>query len=184
MLFFKIVNCRNLCQCLRNSLEGIFSDVFIVASVFSWTPIVCACFVVAWWSVIPRTSIFSCITFATKTEPLSVIITLGKYASLVIMSLRNFAALMVVAKGTGYAKADLENTSVVVKMFLELPFDGISGIRSICMTSSGPKSHSSILMDSDVSCELSIFFCVGSSSDNLSPICERDSQLMKNNFSA
>ena len=66
-----------LSHCLRVSPEDIFSNVFIVAFVLFKTPIVCACFVVAWRSVIFRTSAVSGITFETKTDLLSVIITVG-----------------------------------------------------------------------------------------------------------
>ena len=55
------------------SLEDTLSDVFIVACVFSKTPIVCACFVVAWLSVILRASAIFCHTFETMIEFLPVI---------------------------------------------------------------------------------------------------------------
>ena len=56
-----------------------FSDFFLVACVFSQTPKVCACFVVAWRSVIFRTSPLSTITFVTKVEPLLVINVIGRF---------------------------------------------------------------------------------------------------------
>ena len=78
---------------------------------------VCSCFVVAWRNVLPRTSAVSSITLEMKTEPLSVIITVGKYACFVTMSMIILAVLAAVGLDSGYAKAYFENTSIAVTMF-------------------------------------------------------------------
>ena len=90
-----------MCHCLRNAPEDNFSVISIVACIFSRTPIACACIVTAWRSVKYRTSTFSCMTFETKTEPLSVITSGGKYACLVKMSMIVLAVLTAVGLNTG-----------------------------------------------------------------------------------
>ena len=63
--------------------------------------------------MIPRASAILCTTFETKTEPSSVITTVGRYACLVITLMKTFAVLMAVGLDTWYAIAYLENTSTV-----------------------------------------------------------------------
>ena len=144
---------KHLCHCLRFSPEDIFSDVFIVACVLSNTPIVYACFVVAGPSVTPRTSAISCIRLETKTEPSSVVITVGKYACFLMLSMIICTVLTVVGSDTGYAKVCFERTSIAAIIFSLPPLGGSSGSRSICLTSSGPESHSGIL----ISCVVNSF---------------------------
>ena len=128
------------------SPDGILSDVFIVACVFTKTPIDCACLVGAWWNVIPRTSAILCIIFETKTELLSVIITVGRYACLVLILMITFAVLTAVGPDNVYSNACLKKTSIAVMMFSQPALSESSGSRSTCMTSSGPKSQSVLLM--------------------------------------
>ena len=91
-----------------------------------------------------------------KVSLLSGIITVVTYACLVIMLMITLAVLTAVGQDTGNAKECLEKTSIAVMMFSYPPFGGSSGKMYICMTYSAPKSHSSILMSSDVICELPI----------------------------
>ena len=100
-----------------NSPEDNFIDVTTVVCFFSTTPIVCACFMVSWRTVIPRTSNTSCITFETETELLSVIITVGKYACLVRTSMIRFAVLIALRLCTGYTNAYIQKTSIGEIMF-------------------------------------------------------------------
>ena len=52
-----------------------------------------------------------------KSDPQSVIISVGRYACLVMMYWKTFAVFTAVGLETGYAKAYLENTSFAVTMF-------------------------------------------------------------------
>ena len=63
-----------------------FYAVLIEACVLSKTPIVCACFVVAWLIWISRICISSATTSDLNYEPLSDKINVGKYACLVMTS--------------------------------------------------------------------------------------------------
>ena len=67
------------------------------------------------------------------------------------MSMITLAVLTAVGLDAGCAKANLEKT-IAMMMFAEPPLDGSCGSRSICMISSSPKPHSSILMSSGVIC--------------------------------
>ena len=69
---------KYLCHCFLYSPDAIFKEVLIVAWACSRTPIVCACFVVACFKFTPNISSTSCITWETKTLPLSVIMSVGK----------------------------------------------------------------------------------------------------------
>ena len=69
---------RYLCPCFLYSPDAIFKEVLIVAWACSRTPMVCACFVVACFEFMPKISATSCITWETKTLPLSVIMSVGK----------------------------------------------------------------------------------------------------------
>ena len=85
-----------------------------------------------------------------KTEPLSVSNVVGRYECLVIMSIRTLAVDVAVASINGYANRYREKTSNAVMMQLYHPLVGRLGRRSICIASSGPKSHSGKLISSDV----------------------------------
>ena len=76
---------KYLCHCSQKSLEHNFSDVFIVACVFSMTGILCACFITACQNVIPRKSAISCTPLDTKFESLSVIFIVVRYPWLAII---------------------------------------------------------------------------------------------------
>ena len=56
-------------------------------------------------------------TWDMKTYPSSVIISVGKYACLVMTSMNAFAVFTAVGVETGYAKLYLEKTSIAVTMF-------------------------------------------------------------------
>ena len=80
----------------------------------SGTPIVCACFVVACFKFMPSVSATSCITWETRTLPLSFITSVGKWACLVIMSIMTFAVFTAVELETRSANAYLKRTSIAV----------------------------------------------------------------------
>ena len=105
--------------------------------------------------MIPRTSAISFTTFDTKTEFLSVIITVCKYSCLVISSMITLAVLTAVGLDTGYAKAYFEKTPFAAMMSPLSPLGGSCGESSFCMMPFGPKSFSGILMSSGVNCEMS-----------------------------
>ena len=107
--------------------EDVFGDALIVAFVLSKTPMVGAYFVAACGSVMLRTSAISCIMSERKNEPLSVIIFVGRYACLVIMSMMMFAVQQTLGLDTGYSKAYLVNTSSAVMIFSEPPLGRCSG---------------------------------------------------------
>ena len=70
--------CNYFCHCFLYSPDAIFKEVLIVAWALSRTPMVCACFVVACFEFMASFSAISCITWETKTLPLSVMISVGK----------------------------------------------------------------------------------------------------------
>ena len=70
--------CIYLCHCFLYSPGANFKEVLIVAWALSRTPIVCACFVVACFNFMFNISATSCITWETKTLPLSGIMSVGK----------------------------------------------------------------------------------------------------------
>ena len=146
---------KYLCHCLRKPPEDIFIDVFIGTCVLRITLVVCAWLVVARWSAIPS-SANSISTFEEKIYQLWIIIFVSRYAHLVMTSMMTFAVLTAVRLDTGQAKAYCENTSIVGMIFSYSPLGENSGSRSICMTCSGPKSHSGILMSLGVICDFSI----------------------------
>ena len=86
---------KYLCHCFLYSPDAIFKEVLIVAWARSTTPMICACFVVACFKFMPNIWANSCITWETKTLPLSVIM------SVVMMSIMNFAVLTAVGLETG-----------------------------------------------------------------------------------
>ena len=51
-----------MCRCFWYSLNATFGDIFIVACVFTWAPIVCACLVVVCFNVTPKTATTSLMT--------------------------------------------------------------------------------------------------------------------------
>ena len=67
----------------------------------SRTPNVCACFVAACFDFMPGSSATSCITWWMKTLPLSVKLSVGKEACLVMMSIKTFALFTAVGLGSG-----------------------------------------------------------------------------------
>ena len=69
---------KYLCHCFLYSPHAIFKEALIVAWVRFSTPMVCACFVVAWFKFMPSISATSCMTWGTKTLPLSVIMSVSK----------------------------------------------------------------------------------------------------------
>ena len=69
---------KYLCLCFLYSPDAFFKEVVIVAWAPSRTPMVCACFVVACFKSMPNIPTTSCITWETKTLPLSVILSVGK----------------------------------------------------------------------------------------------------------
>ena len=145
-----------MCHCLRISLEDFFTDIFFVACVLSKTSIAWTCSAVARRSLTPGTSAYSSYSFGIKIRPLSYINNVGRYVSLVIISLETFAVLTAVGLDVGFPNAYLENTSLVLMIIWQRAFGGSSGNKYICMTSFGPKFHSNLLMSSGVVCELSI----------------------------
>ena len=78
VLYFRIAMGKYLCHCFLYSADAVFKTVLIVAWAHSRTPIICACFVVACFKLMPNLSATSCITWETKTLPLSVLIRVGK----------------------------------------------------------------------------------------------------------
>ena len=64
---------KYLSHCFLYSPDAIFKEVSIVAWALSRTSMVFACFVVACFKYMPSISATSCITWETKTLPLSVI---------------------------------------------------------------------------------------------------------------
>ena len=72
---------------------------------------------VEWRSGIHRTSAISRITFETKIEFSSVIVTLCTLSVFVKMSMKIFAVLTAVRLNIVYAKAYLTNTSMIVMIF-------------------------------------------------------------------
>ena len=68
----------NLCHCFLYSTDAIFKEILIVAWARSRIPMVYACFIVASFKFMPSISATSCITWETKTLPLSVIVNVGK----------------------------------------------------------------------------------------------------------
>ena len=83
----------------------------------SMTTVACACFVVACFKFMPSISATSCITWETKTLPLSVMMSLSRWARLIIMFKITFAVFTAVGLKTGWANAYLEKTSFVVMIF-------------------------------------------------------------------
>ena len=69
---------KYLRHCFLYSSDAIFKEVLIVAWARSMTPIFCACFVVVCFKFMPNISATSCITWETKTLPLSVIMSVAK----------------------------------------------------------------------------------------------------------
>ena len=90
-----------LCHCFLYSPDAIFKEVLIVAWARSRTPMVWAGFVVAFFKFMPSISATSCIIWETKTLPLCVLITLGKWACLVRLSFVTFAVFTAVGLETG-----------------------------------------------------------------------------------
>ena len=86
---------------LKSPADFFVSDAFSVACVLSKTPRICAFFVVAWRSVITRTSAILSITFDTKIEPLSIINIVGRKACLVMISVIKYAVVTAVGLDTG-----------------------------------------------------------------------------------
>ena len=84
----------DICAIVCGNLLKTFSVISLSWHAFFAT--VCACFVVACRIVILRMSAISCTTSEIKIDPLSVMITLGKYACLVMTSMLYFAALTIV----------------------------------------------------------------------------------------
>ena len=56
----------------------------------------CACFVVACFKLVPSISALSCVTWESKTFPLSGIRNVGKYACPVIISIMTFTVFTAV----------------------------------------------------------------------------------------
>ena len=69
---------KYLCHCFLYSLDVIFKEVLNLAWARSRTPIVFAYFFVACFKYLPSISAISCITWETKTLPLSVVMGVGK----------------------------------------------------------------------------------------------------------
>ena len=67
-----------MCHCSLYSPDAVFKEVLIVVWARFRTPRVCACFVMAIFNYMPNISANLCITWETKTFPLSVIIGVGK----------------------------------------------------------------------------------------------------------
>ena len=67
-----------------------------------------------------------------------------------MMSVLTSAVGTAVGLETGYANDYLEITSTAVLIFSSTPLGGNSGIRSICISSSGPRSHSGMWINSGV----------------------------------
>ena len=108
---------KYLCHCFLYSPDAISKEVLTVAWARSRTPIVCACFVVACFKFMPNILATSCITSETKKHPLPVIMSAGKLACLVIMSLMTVAVFTAVGLETGCTIAYLENTTIAVMIF-------------------------------------------------------------------
>ena len=92
---------KYLCHCFLYSPVAIFKEVLIVAWARSRTPMVCACFVVACFKFMPSISATSCTTWEIKTLLLSVIMSVGQKACLVIMSNMTSAVFTAVGLETG-----------------------------------------------------------------------------------
>ena len=98
----------------------------------------------------PNILVYSSIIIDVNTDPLSVNSVVGRYECLVIISINTFAVDVAVASISGYANRYREKTSMAVMMQLYPPLGGKLGRRSICIASSGPKSHSGKLSSSGV----------------------------------
>ena len=66
---------------------------------------------------VPSVSASSFITWDTKTLPLSDLLSVRKYACLVMMAILNFAGFIAVELEIVWANAQLENTSISVIKF-------------------------------------------------------------------
>ena len=73
------------------------------------------------------------------------------------MSIMTLAVFVAEASVTRYAKRYLENTSIAVMIFSYPPLDGKFGNKSICIATSGPRSHSGKWSNSGVMDGLGIF---------------------------
>ena len=143
-------NGRYLCHCRRYSPDAIFKLVLSDACVLSNLPIVCGCFVVAHLRVMPIICVISAMILDVNAVPLSVIMVVGKKECLVMISINALATFVAVASVSGYANRYRENASIAVRTFSYPPLGGRLGSKSICMASSGPRSHSGRLSNSGV----------------------------------
>ena len=73
-----------------------------------------------------------------------------RYERFVMISIITFATFVAVASISGYANKYLEKTSIAVITVWYPPLAGKLGSKSICMASSGPRSHSGRLRSSGV----------------------------------
>ena len=92
---------KYLCHCFLYPPDAIFKEVLFVAWALSKTPMVCACFVVACSRFMPSISATSCITWETKTLLFSVMMSIGKWACLAILSIMTFAVFTAMGLETG-----------------------------------------------------------------------------------
>ena len=141
---------KYLCHCFVNSPDTIFKEVLILAWERSWTPMLCAYFNAACFKCMLSSSATSCIIWETRTLLLTVLMSVGKKACLVIKSKKTFAVFTAVGLQTEWANAYLEKTPVAVMMFSQPPRGGKSGNRSICSRSSSLRPHSGMWIISGV----------------------------------
>ena len=106
-----------MCHCSLCSPDAISKETLIVAWALSWNPKAYACFVVACFKYMPKTSATSCITWETKTLPLSATMSVGKLECLFVLSIMTFVVFTAVGLDSGYANAYLKNTSIAVMIF-------------------------------------------------------------------
>ena len=135
---FRVVRLRTalLTDLFHSDLRSPVS-IFIVflseAIVRSSIPIFCACIVLAWSMLIPRTSATSSITWDTKADLLPELIVVGKYWWLAMVLIMTLATVFESYSTEWYANRYLENTSMVVTMFSTPPEGGSSGTKPFCM---------------------------------------------------
>ena len=93
--------CTYLCHIERRSPVDCFSDVFRDACVLSKMPIVWACLVDAWLICMSSACAIWLTTSDLNCDPLSVILTLGRYQCLVIASMIHRATVFAVISCVG-----------------------------------------------------------------------------------
>ena len=107
-------------------------------------------FVVAHLSVLPKIVATSVTIVEVNADPLFVMGVDGRYECFVIISFITLATFGAVASINGQANIYLENTSIAVITLWYPSLVCKFGSRSICMASSGPRSHSGKFSNSSV----------------------------------